>query len=125
TKRFSGRTDLRGRELDEANNRTLLERLHGIPPDRRGARYVCAAVLARGHDGLLVGIGSCRGEIAAAPVGSGGFGYDPLFLIPGSGRTFAQIPAAQKNRISHRARAVRALAALRSAWPEADGPRPE
>lgn len=117
TKRFSGRTDLAGRNLDEANNLFLLERLRGVPPQARGARYVCAAVLAFPDGRIVAGLGSCRGEITTAPRGDGGFGYDPLFYVPALGRTFAEIPAAEKNRISHRSRAFRALAAQRSGWP--------
>ena len=117
TKRFSGRSDLSGRDLDEANNLVLLERLHGVPREARGARYVCAAVLASADGRTVTGLGSCRGEIATAPRGTGGFGYDPLFYVPALGHTFAEIPAAEKNRISHRSRAFRALAALRSGWP--------
>jgi XTP/dITP diphosphohydrolase len=117
TKRFSGRWDLSGRALDEANNEALLERLHGVPAGARGARYVCAAALASPDGRLVVCVGSRRGEIGTSPRGTGGFGYDPLFLIPELGKTFAEIPAAEKNRISHRARAFRGLAAVRSAWP--------
>ena len=116
TKRFSGRTDLTGRDLDEANNLVLLERLRGVPPEARGARYVCAAVLAFPDGRIIAGLGCCRGEITSAPRGDGGFGYDPLFYVPSLGRTFAEIPAAEKNRISHRSRAFRALGAQRSGW---------
>lgn len=122
TKRFSGRSDLSGRDLDEANNQVLLERLQGVPPEARGARYVCAAVLAFPDGRVVAGLGSCRGEIATAPRGAGGFGYDPLFYVPALGRTFAEVPAAEKNRISHRSRAFRALGAQRSGWPRAGGP---
>src|SRR5690606_33092606 len=117
TKRFSGRSDLSGRDLDQANNLVLLERLRGVPREARGARYACAAVLAVPDGRTVTGLGSCRGEIATAPRGAGGFGYDPLFYVPALGHTFAEIPAARKNRISHRSRAFRALAALRSGWP--------
>jgi len=122
TKRFSGRAELSGRDLDAANNAFLLERLQGVPPEARGARYVCAAVLAFPDGRIIVGLGSCRGEIASAPRGTGGFGYDPLFYVPALGRTFAEIPAAEKNRISHRSRAFRALAAQRSGWSGAGTP---
>jgi len=122
TKRFSGRTDLIGRDLDEANNLVLLERLRGVPPEARGARYVCAAVLAFPDGRIVAGLGSCRGEIATAPRGTGGFGYDPLFYVPALGRTFAEVSAQEKNRISHRSRAFRALAAQRTGWTRAGGP---
>jgi XTP/dITP diphosphohydrolase len=59
--------------------------------------------------------GACEGEILGAPRGDGGFGYDPLFLLPGLGRTMAELPLDEKNRLSHRAAAFRALAAALSA----------
>lgn len=122
TKRFSGRTDLSGQALDEANNLALLEKLRGVPQEARTARYVCAAVLAFPDGRSITGLGACRGEIATAPRGAGGFGYDPLFYVPELGRTFAEIPAAAKNRISHRSRAFRALAAQRAGWDRAPEP---
>lgn len=108
SKRFSGRSDLRGVELDRANNALLLERLTGVPdPDRTG-RYVCAAavVLPAGTD--RVSIGTCEGVILAGPRGSGGFGYDPLFLVPETGSTFGELSPGDKDRLSHRGMAVRA-----------------
>lgn len=111
TKRFSGRTDLSGLALDQANNDLLLERLHGEPPERRSARYVCAAALATVFGGVLIALGSTSGRIAEqASAGTGGFGYDPLFFVPELGATFADVPADVKHRRSHRARAFRALA---------------
>jgi XTP/dITP diphosphohydrolase len=111
SRRFSGRTDLTGDDLDAENNRTLLRRLEGIPPERRGARYVCAAVLHRPDGRTAAALGTVRGRIVDVPTGSNGFGYDPLFLLPALGRTFAEIDAATKHSWSHRARAFRALAA--------------
>ena len=113
TRRFAidaGYTGLEGIELDHANNRLLLERLEGVPDDRRGARYVCAAAFCAERD--LVAIGTCDGVIAREPVGSGGFGYDPLFLLPDLQLTFAQVSPDVKHSRSHRARAFRALATL-------------
>jgi XTP/dITP diphosphohydrolase len=111
SKRFSGRGDLSGIALDQSNNDLLLERLNGIPAERRGAHYACAAAVALPGRSLFATIGTCSGEITTAPRGSGGFGYDPLFFLPEFGRTFGEIPAEEKNRRSHRARAFRALAA--------------
>jgi len=111
SKRFAARPDLSGTELDRANNQLLLEKLRGLPADRRGARYVCAAVLLRPHESAVVAIGTCRGIILEEARGHGGFGYDPLFLLPEMGRTFGQLDAAEKHRFSHRARAFRALSA--------------
>jgi len=94
----------------EANNRRLLERLAGIA-DRR-ARFVCAVAVA-GPGGEATALGTCEGRIALAPRGSGGFGYDPLFLPDETpGWTMAELSAAQKNAISHRGRAFRLLPEL-------------
>jgi XTP/dITP diphosphohydrolase len=111
TKRFSGRADLRGRALDEANNELLLQKLAGIPVEGRSARYVCAAAAARPDGATLVGLGTTPGRIAERPsAGTHGFGYDPLFFVPELHATFADVPAGEKHRRSHRARAFRALA---------------
>jgi XTP/dITP diphosphohydrolase len=95
---------------DEANNDLLLERLAGIDAPRRGAHYACHAALADPSGRVAaVSQGVCRGRIAAGRSGSGGFGYDPLFIVPEYHRTFGELPAAVKSVISHRARAMRAL----------------
>lgn len=97
---------------DERNNRLLLIRLEGVASDRRTARYLCAAAVALpGTDGVVT-LGACEGRILATPSGHGGFGYDPLFAPTGSDHSFGESSAAEKNRISHRARAFRAIAAL-------------
>ncbi len=100
---------------DARNNAKLLQALRDVPLPRT-ARYRCVAAYvdpARGQ--RIARAGSCEGEILAAPRGDGGFGYDPLFLVPGLGRTMAEVPLDQKNRLSHRAAAFRALAeALRA-----------
>lgn len=122
TRRYAGED-----ATDEENNAKLLDALHGIPPDGRGARYVCVLALAeRTTIRVLdpqpvqrVGVvaqarGSCRGRIAAQPSGRGGFGYDPIFepaLEPPGGRTLGLWSSAEKNAISHRARAARRMAA--------------
>jgi XTP/dITP diphosphohydrolase len=106
SKRWSGRVDLGGRELDEANNATLLRALHGLA-DRR-ARYVCAAALAS-REGEIVRRGEVEGEILEHPRGDGGFGYDPLFLAAELGVTFGEASLEEKERVSHRGRAFRAL----------------
>ncbi|MBI4409636.1 MAG: non-canonical purine NTP pyrophosphatase [Gemmatimonadetes bacterium] len=110
SKRFSGRDDLDGQELDQANNRILLERLHDVPTAQRGAHYVCVAVLALAEDRCFAALGTCAGQILRRPRGTGGFGYDPLFFLPEAGRSFAELAPEEKNRRSHRARAFRALA---------------
>lgn len=114
SKRFAldaGRADAQVRDLDLANNQFLLDRLQGVPEERRGAHYACVATLALPDGVALTTIGTCSGIIATEPQGEGGFGYDPIFLIPELGLTFAQIPQEEKNRRSHRARAFLALRA--------------
>ena len=86
---------------------TLLARLANTR-DRR-ARFRCAVALAWPDGRVETAEGTCAGAIVEAPVGRGGFGYDPIFLADELGHTFAQVTAAEKARVSHRARAVRAL----------------
>jgi len=90
-------------------NATLLAALRDTPEARRGARFVCAVVLAWGDGRIETGEGVCRGRIATAPAGRLGFGYDPLFIAEGFERTLAELGPEVKQRLSHRARAVRAL----------------
>jgi len=113
SRRFAG-SSLAGQLLDDANNAELIRRLATIPAAQRTARYVCAAALVSPTAGCLVALGTCQGTILESPAGRGGFGYDPFFLIPELGLTFAELPPDEKNRRSHRARAFRGLAAL---WP--------
>ena len=115
TRRYAGEN-----ATDEANNAKLLEALRDLPAERRGARYVCVLTVAmpagsgpRGALELVRARGTCRGRIATAPRGSGGFGYDPIFepaSEPPGGRTLGLWTAAEKHAISHRARAARRLA---------------
>jgi XTP/dITP diphosphohydrolase len=100
---------------DAANNARLLEALRDVPPARRGARYRCVAAFVEPARGLeLTRAGACEGTILEAPRGTLGFGYDPLFVprfvVPARGLTMAEIPLDEKNRLSHRAAAFRALA---------------
>lgn len=94
---------------DARNNERLLELLAGA--QARGAHYYCVMVLLRhaADPQPLVAEGEWHGEILRAPRGEGGFGYDPLFLDPGLGKTGAELPLARKNDISHRGKAARAL----------------
>ncbi|MCI0396981.1 MAG: RdgB/HAM1 family non-canonical purine NTP pyrophosphatase [Chloroflexi bacterium] len=90
----------------------LLQELAGVPWKRRTARFRCMIALA-GPDGLIgTAAGVCEGRIAWEPAGSGGFGYDPVFYLPDQGLTMAQLPAEEKHKISHRGRAVAAVAPL-------------
>ncbi len=91
---------------DEQNNQKLLAALDGVT-DRR-AKFVAAVALVSG-DTVATAYGEVTGEIALAPSGRNGFGYDPLFYKPELGQTFAEIPADIKNTLSHRARALEAL----------------
>jgi len=92
---------------DEANNRRLLEALAQVPPGQRGARFRAVLVFLRhaGDPAPLIAEGVWPGRIAATPRGEGGFGYDPLFELD-DGRTSAELPPAEKNRLSHRGRAL-------------------
>lgn len=121
SKRFSGRTDLEGDALDAANNAVLLERLADVPVDRRTAHYVCVAAVVEPDGRERVFAGRCDGKILREPRGNGGFGYDPLFYVPEEGASFGQMDAARKNRISHRARAMRAVAEALRECPEGSG----
>lgn len=110
SKRFAPDPELRGEARDRANNRYLLERLRGVPPERRGARYVCVAVLMDGEGPPLEFRGEAWGTILTRERGRGGFGYDPLFHDPELSTTFACISREDKNARSHRGKAFRALA---------------
>jgi XTP/dITP diphosphohydrolase len=106
---FAGRAGGRG-ERDARNNEKLLS----LVKETRSAYYACVMVLVRHADDPLplVAEGLWRGEIARAPTGANGFGYDPLFLLPALGKTAAELDPAQKNRISHRAKALHRLLEL-------------
>jgi XTP/dITP diphosphohydrolase len=93
---------------DEANNRHLLQLLTGVPESERGAHYHCAIAVVdrKGH---AVFEGEVHGVIATEPSGEGGFGYDPLFMLPEYGMTYAELSAEVKRATSHRARALRQL----------------
>lgn len=92
---------------DAANNRHLLEKLGDRPTAERGAHYRCALALIDERFRVVV-FGRCDGRIARQPRGDGGFGYDPLFLVPELGQTFGELPPEVKAARSHRAAAVRA-----------------
>lgn len=87
----------------------LLRELHGVPEDRRGARFVCVMAYIDPEGRETVVRGDVEGRIPTAERGEHGFGYDPVFFYPPIGSTFAEIPEEQKNRLSHRGRAARAL----------------
>lgn len=94
---------------DEDNRQKLLRELKGISSDKRGAAFLCVLVLAYPDGSEIVAEGKVDGVITEAPRGTKGFGYDPLFLIPSLGRTTAELEIEEKNALSHRGRALRAL----------------
>ena len=95
---------------DESNNQKLLRELKDVPTSLRGAAFTCHVAVANpAGDIVLESRGDCRGVIAATAIGEGGFGYDPLFVIPEYHLTFAQLGSAVKNVLSHRSRALRVL----------------
>jgi len=97
------------RASPQENNQKLLGEMKGIPTSKRGARFKCVMALAStdGREGVTEGV--CRGRIGFKEVGKRGFGYDPLFILPNSGRTMAQLSLEEKDRISHRGKALRKL----------------
>jgi XTP/dITP diphosphohydrolase len=115
TKRYAGED-----ATDEDNNAKLLAELDDLPPERRRARYRCVLAFldprsqpVGGRPWVMTRSGTLEGRIAFGPRGSGGFGYDPLFeplTEPAGGRTVGQMTQDEKDRISHRARAARAMA---------------
>lgn len=106
--RFAG---VAGAGRDAANNRLLLERLRGVPPERRGAEFRCALAVAGAGRILLTAEGVVRGRILEAPDGDRGFGYDPLFYHVESGASFARLDPAVKAALGHRGRAMQILRA--------------
>ena len=101
---------------DQANLDKLLAELTGIPPERRTARFRCAAVLVDPAAGEWHAEAAWEGRILAAPRGSGGFGYDPVFLPDGWEQTSAEVDQATKDAASHRGKAFRALRPAIEAW---------
>jgi XTP/dITP diphosphohydrolase len=98
----------------------LLQQLEGVPVEARQARFVCVIALARPGGTTEFVEGTLSGEIAPAPRGTGGFGYDPVFYLPEAGKTLAELPPEHKNAISHRAAAARAARAVLLRW-QAEG----
>ncbi|WP_344984077.1 RdgB/HAM1 family non-canonical purine NTP pyrophosphatase [Thermobifida alba] len=108
--RWSGRFGARSGDRDAANLELVLDQLADTPPQRRGAEFVCAAALALpdGEEHVVEGV--LRGSLATEPRGANGFGYDPIFVPEGQDRTTAEMSPEEKNAISHRGVAFRALA---------------
>lgn len=100
---------------DAANNAQLLEQLRDVPDAARTARFVCVLALSDpAGQVVLTARDSVEGQILRSPRGTNGFGYDPLFLVAGTALTTAELPRAEKHRVSHRGKALRRLAALMS-----------
>jgi XTP/dITP diphosphohydrolase len=93
----------------DANITRLLTALRDVPEERRTARFRCVIVVARPDGATLTAEGMCEGRILSARRGDGGFGYDPVFLYPPLGQTFAEVPGDAKNLVSHRAQACAVL----------------
>jgi XTP/dITP diphosphohydrolase len=96
---------------DRANVDLLLSQLDDVKDEHRGAGFVCAAVLAMPDGRVFLREGQVRGTLTRAPRGTNGFGYDPILLVDGDTRTLAEYDSGQKNAISHRGKALRALEA--------------
>lgn len=97
--------------------RIILEQLRDVPAAQRTARFRCAITIAEPTGYYRTVEGTLEGEIALAPRGEHGFGYDPIFYVPELGKTTAELEPEQKHRISHRGRAARLAAALLEHWP--------
>lgn len=102
------------RVVDRRNWEKLLSLLRGVPPEKRTARFVCCLCLASPQEVLIETQGTVEGLITTEPAGTGGFGYDPVFLVPQLGRTVAQLGDGEKNALSHRGNAMRKLKPLLS-----------
>ncbi|MCX7016189.1 MAG: RdgB/HAM1 family non-canonical purine NTP pyrophosphatase [Candidatus Sumerlaeota bacterium] len=93
----------------EEANRRLLAEMRAVPDGRRQARYVAVMALAWPDGRCVARTGTCEGEIARAPRGRGGFGYDPVFWLPDRGRMMAELAPEEKNAVSHRGRALEVI----------------
>ncbi len=100
-----------GTASDAEKCAAILEEMQGVPDDLRTARFVCVLALAAPDNELELFRGVCEGTITREPRGKAGFGYDPIFYYPEAGCTFAQMDRDMKNRVSHRGKALRQLAA--------------
>ena len=94
---------------DQDNNQKLLKQMEGIPASKRGAWFQCSIAVVSPEGKEAVAEGSCKGKIGFRETGKRGFGYDPLFILPRYGKTMAQFTVGEKNKISHRGKALRKL----------------
>ncbi len=102
--RYAGETTPWPKRLE-----TMMDAVRRVPEDRRGARFVCVMALILPEGREIVVEGDVRGRITTELRGANGFGYDPIFYYPPIGKTFGEIPEAEKNQLSHRGKAARAL----------------
>ena len=96
----------------QVNNQKLLSALEGVPISKRGAKFKCILAMVSPDGKEAITEGSCKGSIGFREKGKRGFGYDPLFILPKNGKTMAQHSLEEKNRISHRGKALRKLRKL-------------
>jgi len=102
---------------DEDKYRKVLDLMHDVPPEQRAARFRCTVAIATSGGELHEVSAACEGRIALEPRGSGGFGYDPIFIPEGYEQTMAELTLEEKNRISHRGKALRGAAeVLKHLW---------
>jgi len=97
------------RASNRENNRKLLTEMEGIRFSKRGAKFRCVIAMVSPDGREVIAEGTCRGRIGFKEVGKKGFGYDPLFILPQYGKTMAQLSIEEKNRVSHRGKALKKI----------------
>jgi XTP/dITP diphosphohydrolase len=105
---YSARYAKEGASSQE-NNQKLLREMQGLPISKRGARFKCVIAVVSGDGKEAIAEGSCKGSIGFKEKGKKGFGYDPLFILSNYGKTMAELSLEEKNRISHRGKALRKI----------------
>ncbi len=102
---------------DRENNKKLLEELKNVPKEKKTAKFISAIALVFPNNSVQIVEGSCDGLIIDEPKGNNGFGYDPLFFVPEANKTYAEMTPSEKNKYSHRAKAMQKLSRiLPSVW---------
>jgi XTP/dITP diphosphohydrolase len=96
----------------QTNNQKLISALEGVPISKRGARFKCILAMVSPDGKEAIAEGSCKGSIGFKEKGKRGFGYDPLFILPKNGKTMAELSLEEKNKISHRGKALRKIRKL-------------
>jgi len=97
------------RASSQENNQKLLREMQGVPISKRGARFRCVIAMKSRGGKEAIAEGSCKGSIGFKEKGRRGFGYDPLFILPRNGKTMAELSLEEKNRVSHRGKALRKI----------------